>query len=120
MEFQAIVAAPSPAPRPVQLVLVRANGPLFYSVAAASILETTMPRAADRLLHFFGGDQVLARWLHEDWLPRKQERAKQLRAYVQATWPEYDWYAGAEQFRAAAHAAGGGVVNRPTAAHEAL
>ena len=120
MELPAIVPAPVVSPRPVQLVLVRANGPLFYSVAAASILETTMPSAAERLLHFFGGDQVLVTWLREEWLPRKRERARQLRAYVQTTWPEYDWMGGAEQFHAAAHAAGGGTQHRPTAAHEAL
>jgi len=120
MELQAIEAAPRPAPRPVQLVLVRANGPLFYSVAAASILETTAPGAAERLLHFFGADEVLARWMRGEWLPRKAERAKQLRVYVQTTWPEYDWHAGIEQFRAAEQADGGGTLRRPTAAHEAL
>src|SRR5688572_14610320 len=44
------------APRSVQHVLIRANGPLFYSLASASLLEADMPLAADRLLYFFGGD----------------------------------------------------------------
>ncbi|HYC47547.1 MAG TPA: hypothetical protein VED01_18890 [Burkholderiales bacterium] len=118
MELQALPVAPRPTQRPVQLVLVRANGPLFYSLAAASILEATMPLAADRLLHFFASDRTLATWVTSEWLPRKRERARNLRAYVESTWPEYDWMGGAEQFRAAASAGGG--LHQPTAAHEAL
>ena len=106
--------------RPLQLVLVRANGPLFYSVAAASLLETGMPLAADRLLYYFGADQVLSQWITAEWLPRKMARAAQLREYVSVTWPEFDWHAGQEQFRAAAEAAGGTGPHRPSAAHEAL
>src|SRR4051794_31153517 len=90
----------TPANRSVQLVLVRANGPLFYSVTAASLLEAGMTRAADRLLHFFGGDEVFAQWTRTEWLPRKLARARQIRDYVQSIWPEYDWHAGHEQFRA--------------------
>ena len=106
--------------RPVQLVLVRANAPLFYSVASASLLESGMPLAADRLLHFFGSDPVLDRWVRHEWLPRKIARTAQLRDYVTATWPEYDWMAGHEQYRAAAEAEGGLGRHRPTGAHEAL
>lgn len=121
MEAQALLQTTARyAHRPVQLVLVRANAPLFYSLAAASILEAGMPLAADRLLHFFGADQVLSQWLKAEWLPRKQARAHQLREYIEATWPEYDWIAGREQYRAAADAGGGTAPQRPTAAHEAL
>jgi len=111
---------PRLASRPVQLVLVRANGPLFYSVTAASLLEAGMPLAADRLLHFFGRDPALAQWIKAEWLPRKLVRAAQLRDYVTAIWPEYDWIAGHEQYRASAEADGGTGPHRPTAAHEAL
>ena len=107
------------APRPIQLVLVRANGPLFYSLAAASLLEARMPLAADRLLHFFGADQVMSQWLRTEWLPRKMMRAAQLRDYVSAMWPEYDWHAGLEQYRGM-DADGGTGPHRPSAAHEAL
>jgi hypothetical protein len=109
----------APATRSVQLVLVRANGPLFYSITAASLLEAGMSRAADRLLHFFGHDEVFAQWTKAEWLPRKLARARQIREYVQAIWPEYDWHAGDEQFRANTDEAGSG-AHRPTAAHEAL
>jgi len=121
MEQQALLQpAQGFAHRPIQLVLVRANGPLFYSLTAASLLEAGMPLAADRLLHFFGSDRVLARWLKAEWLPRKVARAAQLREYVAATWPEYDWYAGHEQYRATAEADGGTAPLRPSGAHEAL
>jgi hypothetical protein len=90
MELTALQPASRPAQRPVQLVLIRANGPLFYSVASASLLEADMPLAADRLLHFFGTDRVLSQWLKDDWLPRKVARARQLREYVETVWPEYD------------------------------
>src|SRR3954471_9009320 len=88
------------ANRSVQLVLIRANGPLFYSITAASMLEAGMPLAADRLLHFFAADRVFAQWTRTEWLPRKLARAKQIREYIQSMWPEYDWHAGAEQYRA--------------------
>ena len=118
MELTALQTSPRPAQRPVQLVLIRANGPLFYSVASASLLEADMPRAADRLLHFFGADQVLSQWLKSEWLPRKVARARQLRGYVEAIWPEYDWIAGYEHYRALAES-GGSALQR-TGVHEAL
>jgi hypothetical protein len=109
----------APATRSVQLVLVRANGPLFYSITAASLLEEGMPRAADRLLHFFGAETVFAQWIKTEWLPRKLARARQVRDYVQSIWPEYDWHAAHEQFQAWSEEGGTG-SRRPTAAHEAL
>ena len=121
MEANALLqTTPRLAPRPIQLVLVRANGPLFYSLAAASLLEAGMPLAADRLLYFFGADRVMSQWLRTEWLPRKMARAAQLRDYVSATWPEYDWHAGLDQYRALANANGGIGPHRPSAAHEAL
>jgi hypothetical protein len=120
MESNALKSGRSVAARPIQLVLVRANGPLFYSLTAASLLEAGMPLAADRLLRFFGPDATFSQWISSEWLPRKMERAKQIREYVEATWPEYDWSAGYEHYRAMTAAAGGGVQRRPSAAHEAL
>jgi hypothetical protein len=113
-------AAPRTAHRPIQLVLVRANGPLFYSLTAASLLESSMPLAADRMLHFFGSDAMLAQWIRAQWLPRKEARARQLREYIQSTWPEYDWFAGLEQYGVLADTQGSAAPYRPTAAHEAL
>ena len=119
MELTPLQTTPRSVARPVQLVLVRANGPLFYSVACASLLEADMPLAAERLLQFFGADQVLTQWLRSEWLPRKVARAEQLRQYVEAMWPEYDWVAASEHYRALANGRGC-VPLRRTGAHEAL
>ena len=108
------------AHRPIQLVLVRANGPLFYSVAAASLLESMVPFFAQRLRAFFRGDKALVEWLDSEWLPRKAARAATLRQYVEKTWPEFDWSAAHEQCLASAHTEGGLGPQQPTAAHEAL
>lgn len=118
MELTAFQPTPRSTPRPVQLILVRANAPLFYSLAAASLLEADMPHAAERLLHFFGADREFAQWVKSEWLPRKLARAGQLRDYVEATWPEYDWIAGHEHYRALAAASAG--PRQRTGAHEAL
>ncbi len=108
------------APRPIQLVLVRANGPLFYSLATASLLEATMPLAADRLLHFFGGDRAISNWVTAEWLPRKLERAAELRKYMSTVWPEFDWDASLEHYRTVGCAEGARAPRCPTGAHEAL
>lgn len=106
--------------RPIQIVLVRANGPLFYSVAAASLLESIAPLYARRLLDLTRGDAALVRWVCEEWLPQKAARARVLQGYVERTWPEFDWQCAHEQHRAAAAADGGLGPQRATAAHELL
>jgi hypothetical protein len=108
------------AHRPIQLVLVRANGPLFYSAAAASLLESMGPYFAQRVRAFFRGDKALIEWIESEWLPRKAARAAALRDYVQKTWPEFDWSAAYEQCVASVQTEGGLGPQQPTAAHEAL
>ena len=79
MELQALSpAAPRYVHRPIQLVLVRANSTLFYSVAAASLLEAVAPVYAQRLLDLLRGDAALANWVVTRWLPQKAARAKAL------------------------------------------
>jgi hypothetical protein len=107
-------------PRPIQLVLVRANGPLFYTVTAASLLESIAPLYAQRLLYLVRNDARLTEWIENEWLPRKAERARMLQEYVERTWPEFDWAAAHEQYRASAEAEGGLGPRRPTAAQELL
>src|SRR5690242_17631732 len=63
------------AQRSMQLVLVRANGPLFYTVAAASVLESMAPAYTARLRKLFQGDHELSAWLDNVWLPAKAARA---------------------------------------------
>jgi len=78
--------------------IIRFNGPLFHSLAAASFLETAAP------LHVNGLDPVLAAhpdarlWLEQIWLPQRSELGRRLREYVEATWPEFDWNAAYDEF----------------------
>ena len=106
--------------RPIHIVLVRANGPLFYSVTAASLLEAIAPLYARRLVYLARDDEALTSWIADEWLPKKAERAKVLQEYVQRTWPELDWYCAHDQYRAHAGAEGGLGPQRPTLAHELL
>jgi hypothetical protein len=121
MESHAIrIPQDSPATRPVELVLLRANAPLFFSLAAASVLETAASRHCERMLRLFEHDAEFRAWIENDWMPAKVARAKQLRDYVRKTWPEFDWTAAYEQYEAAAGSCGAPAAQRPTAAHEAL
>jgi hypothetical protein len=109
-----------PAHRPIQIVLVRANGPLFYAVAAASLLEAIAPLYAQRLLYLVRSDEALVRWIDDEWLPKKAARARVLQAYVERTWPEFDWFCAYEQYRASAATDGGLGPQRATVAQELL
>ncbi len=108
------------AHRPIQLVIVRANGPFFYSVAAAALLESNVAANAERMGRFFAVDGELCAWIHGEWRPRKADRAEQLRRYVEAIWPEFDWPAAWEHYRALSEVDGGAGPRQPTAAHEPL
>jgi hypothetical protein len=121
MESQALPrSAPRFVHRPIQLVLVRANSTLFYSVAAASLLEAVAPFYAQRLLHFRGCDKALGDWVHKRWLPQKAARAKALQDYVEQTWPEFDWLSAYEQYRVSIQGEGGLGPRRATLARELL
>jgi len=78
--------------------IIRFNGLLFHSLAAASFLEAAVPADATRL-----GDVVAARpevghWLEQVGWPRRAMRGRRLRAYVEATWPEFDWSAAYQDY----------------------
>ena len=109
-----------PAHRPMHIVLVRANGPLFYSVTAAALLEAIAPIYAQRLRYLVRGDDELHRWIDDEWLPKKAARARLLQDYVERTWPEFDWPGGLDYYRAAAAAEGGLGPRRATLAQELL
>ena len=99
---------------------MRANSTLFYSVAAASLLEAVAPVYAQRLIHFLPGDHPFGVWILERWLPQKATRARALRDYVQETWPEFDWTSAHEQYRAWVESEGGLGPRRPTLGRELL
>ena len=78
--------------------IIRFNGLLFHSLAAASFLEAAVPADATRL-----GDVVAARpevehWLEQVWWPRRAMRGRRLRDYLEATWPEFDWSAAYQEY----------------------
>ena len=106
--------------RPVQEVIVRANAPLFYSIAVAALLESGAALYAQRLLEFLAGDGELCAWIRGEWWPRKAARAAELRKYVESMWPELDWAAAQDEYEALTAVDGGFGPKRPTAAHEVL
>jgi hypothetical protein len=106
--------------RPTELLLVRANAPLFFSVAAASLLEASASLQAERLARLFGGNPAFCGWLERVWIPSRLERAGRLRAWLEGTWPEFDWTAAFEQYRSAIEMSGPPVPYSPDATHAAL
>ena len=88
-------SAPRTDRRQTRLVIVRANGPLFYSVAIASFLEAVASGADTR-------------------------RAAFLRDYVQQCWPEVDWAAALEHYRGLLATNGVAAPYRATPAREVL
>lgn len=78
--------------------LVRFNGSTFRSLAIASFLETAVPLHVNRLTQVFGADPDVRLWLEQVWWPRRAEVGRQLHAYVEATWPEFDWNAAYHEF----------------------
>jgi hypothetical protein len=78
--------------------LVRFNGLAFHSLAAASFLETATPRQANRLAQAYAARPDVRAWLEQVWWPQRAELGRQLRGYIEATWPEFDWCAAYEQF----------------------
>lgn len=100
--------------------LVRFNGPAFHSLAAASLLETAVPQHVERAARALGGDPDTRDWLQQAWWPRRAELGYRLREYVEATWPEFDWGAAWEEFRAQYRAQSGLEGLNPGAARAAL
>jgi hypothetical protein len=78
--------------------LIRFNGVAFHSLAAASFLETAVPRQVNRLAQVYGGRPDFCEWLEQVWWPRRAELGRQLRDYIEATWPEFDWATAYEEF----------------------
>lgn len=78
--------------------IVRFNGLLFYSLAAASFLETAVPLHVNRLGQVFAARPDVGLWLEQIWRPRRAELGCRLRAFIEATWPEFDWSAAYQEF----------------------
>ncbi len=78
--------------------LVRFNGLTFHSLAAASFLETAVPGHVNRRTQVFGAHPDVGLWFEHVWLPQRAELGRQLREYVEATWPEFDWNAAYHEY----------------------
>lgn len=78
-------------PPSTQQVLTRHNGLVFYGLAAASFLETAIPLHANALLQVFRAEPQTQRWIEQGWWQAKYVHGRELRAYIEVTWPEFDW-----------------------------
>lgn len=80
--------------------LVRFNAVTFHSLAAASFLETAVARHVNRLAATYSAQPGVMDWLEQVWWPQRAELGRQLREYIEATWPEFDWNAAYQDFHA--------------------
>lgn len=78
--------------------ILRFNGLLFHSLAAASFLETAVPLHVNRLNQVFAARPDVVLWLEQVWWPQRAELGRRLRDYLEATWPEFDWSAAYHEF----------------------
>lgn len=81
-----------------QQVITRHNGLIFYGLATASFLETAIPLHANALLGVFSDDHDMQDWVEQAWWPVKSAHAREIRAYVEAMWPEFDWSSAYGEF----------------------
>ena len=78
--------------------IVRFNGLMFHSLAAASFLETVVPLQVNRLNQVFASRPDVGLWMEQVWWPQRAEHGRRLRDYLEATWPEFDWSAAYQEF----------------------
>jgi hypothetical protein len=78
--------------------MVRFNGLLFHSLAAASFLETAVPLQVNRTGEALAARPDACAWLEQVWWPQRAALGRRLRDYVEATWPEFDWNAAYKEF----------------------
>jgi len=78
--------------------LIRFNALLFHGLATASLLEAAAPSGASRLPRALVATPEIAHWVEQVWRPQRNARARALRAYIDAVWPEFDWVGAYEDF----------------------
>lgn len=77
--------------------LIRFNTLLFHALSTASFLEASVSDGAGRLAAGVT-DVEITGWVAKVWQPQSDTRARYLRAYVEAVWPEFDWTGAYEEF----------------------
>jgi rubrerythrin len=70
---------------------VRDNEPLFYMLAAASLMESATDLYTANLIEHFAGDDEVTRWLRDYWLAEELQHGRALRRYVETAWPDFPW-----------------------------
>lgn len=105
---------------PAQRVITRHNGLIFYSLAAASFLETAIPLHANALVGIFAADHEVRNWIEQTWWPVKSAHARETRAYMEAMWPEFDWSSAYGEFYEAYRPLASLARAHRSPAHEAL
>lgn len=83
--------------------LVRFNPLLFHALAIASLLEASASCRASHLAAAVEAEPDAAHWVANVWRPEREARGRELRAYIEATWPEFDWSGAYEEFCGACH-----------------
>lgn len=78
--------------------IIRFNGLLFHSLAAASFLETAAPLHVTRLGQVFASRPEVGLWLEMTWRPGRVQYGRRLRDYLETTWPEFDWNAAYQEY----------------------
>ncbi len=78
--------------------LIRFNALLFHALATASFLEEAASSGASRLPRLVIAAPEIAHWAEQVWRPQRSARARALRAYIDAVWPEFDWVGAYEEF----------------------
>lgn len=77
---------------------VARSEPLFYLVAAASLVESATDLYTANLSEYFADDTEITSWLENYWLPEELQHGRALRRYVGAAWPDFPWEAVRERF----------------------
>jgi len=57
-----------------------------------------VPGQVNRRTQVFGAHPDVGVWLEQVWWPQRAELGRQLREYVEATWPEVDWNAAYHEY----------------------
>lgn len=82
----------------IDVARIRHNEDLFFLLCSASFVKSAAHFLAQKLAQHFAGDQQLVAWLDQQWLPQAQQQGRELAAYIQVVWPEFDWAKGFNAF----------------------
>jgi len=71
---------------------------VFYIVASASFVEITSELYTQNLSDFFRDDEDIVGWIGDVWQREELGHGAQLKSYVHAAWPDFDWNAAYQRF----------------------